>query len=148
MVSGLSTNKAKLGIEVYNLKKIMDERGYIAHFLKATDPWFIKFGEVYFSTCFPNKIKGWHIHSEMTLNYVCIIGNIQIVCSDRNIHETYFIGENNYCLVKIPAGIWNAYRTIGNQTAVIANCATIPHDKNEISRIPLEEIDYKWDFNY
>ncbi len=32
------------------------------HMLKRTDPHFIEFGEIYFSTVYPGVVKGWHRH--------------------------------------------------------------------------------------
>ena len=57
------------GVLVTPLARIADERGTILHMLRADDPHFIGFGEIYFSTVHPGAIKGWHIHREMTLNY-------------------------------------------------------------------------------
>jgi dTDP-4-dehydrorhamnose 3,5-epimerase len=49
--------------------------------------------------------------------------------------------------VKIPTGVINGYKTIGNKTAIIANCATLPHEPNEMLRYdPLgEQVPYSWD---
>ena len=35
---------------------------------------FYTFGEVYFSTVHPNKIKGWNLHKKMTINIAVIFG--------------------------------------------------------------------------
>ena len=35
------------GVKVIPLRRIPDERGRIMHMLKATDPHFVKFGEIY-----------------------------------------------------------------------------------------------------
>ena len=58
-----------------------------------------------------------------------------------------FIGEENYCLVKIPPNIWNGFKGIGNRSAIIANCATLPHNPDEIKRIsPFnKEIPCNWE---
>ncbi len=40
------------GVEVVPLRRIPDERGTIFHMLRATDPHFQKFGEIYFSTVY------------------------------------------------------------------------------------------------
>ena len=37
------------------LKQIQDERGKVMHMLRATDPHFNKFGEVYFSWANPGS---------------------------------------------------------------------------------------------
>ena len=45
--------------------------------LRSDDENFNKFGEIYFSYVNPNKIKAWHIHKKMTLNYCSAYGNIK-----------------------------------------------------------------------
>jgi dTDP-4-dehydrorhamnose 3,5-epimerase len=57
-----------------------------------------------------------------------------------------FIGEENPCLVKIPPKIWNGFKGIGNKPAIVANCATLPHDPNEIKRMDpvTNKIPYDW----
>ena len=51
------------GVKIVPLRQVVDERGKIMHMLKATDPHFIKFGEIYFSCAWPGTVKAWHIHA-------------------------------------------------------------------------------------
>lgn len=145
------------GVKVIPLRKIPDERGGVFHMLKRTDPHFIEFGEIYFSCGYPGVVKAWHIHKEMTLNNCCVVGMIKLVLFDgREGSPTkgelmeLFIGEQNYCLVQIPPGITNGYKAYGSQMAIMANCATMPHDKNELIYIdPFNnDIPYNWDVRH
>jgi len=144
------------GVIIKNLKKIPDERGSIMHMLRSDDEIFEKFGEVYFSTAYPGVIKGWHEHKEQVQNYTVIQGMIKLVLYDnRKNSPTYknlieiFMGDLNYVLVRIPTGIINGYKCIGDKTAIIANCATIPHkasgEMNRYDPLSNELIPYKWD---
>ncbi len=139
---------------VQPLPQIPDERGKIMHMLRATDPWFEKFGEIYFSTVYPGVVKGWHIHREMTLNYAVVFGTIKLVLYDERENSPsrgqlmeLFVGEGNYCLIKIPPQVWNGFKGVGTVPAIVANCATMAHDPHEISRIDPHNnhIPYKWD---
>lgn len=141
------------GVVVKPLKKIPDERGCIYHMLRVDDPVFERFGEIYFSVVYPDVVKGWHLHKEMTLNYAVISGMIKIVLyDDRKNSATkgdlmeLFIGEENYCLVKIPPNIWNGFKGIGTKPAIIANCATLSHSPDEIIRLDpySDKIPYNW----
>jgi len=141
------------GVLVKPLSQIPDERGKIMHMLRADDPYFEQFGEIYFSVVYPGVIKGWHLHKEMTLNYAVISGMIKLVLYDPRENsptkgkvQELFIGEDNYVLVKIPAGVWNSFKGIGVNPAMVANCATIPHDSDEIIRLDpfSKEIPYDW----
>lgn len=145
------------GVVIVPLKTFLDERGMVRHMMKCTDPHFEKFGEIYFSTIFPGAIKGWHVHRKMELNYAVVSGNIKLVLYDaREASKTYrelqevFVGEDNYVLVKVPPHVVNGFVSIGNEKAIVANCATIPHDPSEIERIdPFDpDIGYDWSIKH
>ena len=99
------------GLKVVPLRRIPDERGTILHMMKRTDPHFIEFGEIYFSTIYKGAIKGWHIHRDMTLAYACVHGRIKLVVYDeregsmtRGELVEIFLGPDEYSLVMIPPG--------------------------------------------
>jgi dTDP-4-dehydrorhamnose 3,5-epimerase len=123
------------------------------HMLRCDDPHFEEFGEIYFSTVYPNVVKGWHLHKRMTLNYAVVYGMIKLVLYDerdssptRGDMQEFFVGESNYVLVRIPPGVWNGFKGMGMTHAIVANCATIPHDPTEIVRLdPFKNhIPYDW----
>ncbi len=141
------------GVQVIPLKRIPDERGTIMHMLRADDPHFQQFGEIYFATIFPGVVKAWHWHREMTLNYVCIFGRIKLVLyDDRENSPTrgelmeIFLGVDNYSLVIIPPEVWNGHKGMSEPYAIVANCATHPHDPTRSQRLdPFEnDIPYDW----
>lgn len=145
------------GVKVMPLRQIPDERGKIMHMLKSTDPHFEKFGEIYFSTAWPGTIKGWHVHKTMTLNYAVVSGRIKLVLYDRRDGsptkgevQEIFLGEDNYCLVRVPPGVVNGFKAYGDSQAIVANCATEPHDPGEIVRIdPFDKgIPYDWSLRH
>ena len=70
------------GVKIFNKKVIVDDRGKILHMLRNDDKNFIKFGEIYFSYVYPKKVKAWHIHKKMTLNYCSAYGKIRLVLFD------------------------------------------------------------------
>ena len=45
------------GVIIQNLKIISDNRGSVLHMLRNDSENFTKFGEIYFSTAYPNKVK-------------------------------------------------------------------------------------------
>ena len=145
------------GVTIHPLKQIPDERGKIMPMLRNDDKHFEKFGEIYFSAIYPGVIKGWHLHKKMTLNYAVVVGTIKLVLFDeRRGSPTFkklqelFVGESNYALIKIPPGVWNGYKGVGTQTAIIANCATEPHNPQEMERRdPFSEIiPYCWELKH
>jgi dTDP-4-dehydrorhamnose 3,5-epimerase len=142
------------GVQINPLKQIPDERGKVMHMMKEADLVFSTFGEIYFSRVYPSAVKAWHLHDRMTINYAVPHGKIKLVLfDDRSESSTkgeiqeIFLGEDNYQLVTIPPFVWNGFKGIGTETALVANCASIPHDPNEITRLDPEDcfIPYNWE---
>ena len=145
------------GIVITPLKQIPDERGKIMHMMRSDDPQFERFGEIYFSMIYPGAIKAWHLHTKMTLNYAVVSGTIKLVLYDprpssptKGEIQEIFLGEQNYARVKIPPGIYNGFKGVGPAPALVANCATIPHDPAEIQRLDpfSKDIPYSWDLRH
>ena len=144
------------GIKITPLKQIKDERGKVMHMLRNDSENFTKFGEIYFSTAHPNKVKGWHLHSKMTLNYAVVLGEIKLVLYDARTNsktkgqvQEFFLSQENYKLISVPPLIWNGFMGIGNTTAIVANCADLPYDDTEIKRKSAydKDIPYDWKKN-
>jgi len=142
------------GVIITPLRQILDERGKIMHMLTCEQAHFKSFGEIYFSCIYPNVIKGWHIHKKMILNYAVPHGRIKFVLYDDRINSStrgeiqeIFLGPDNYNLVTVPPLVWNGFKGIGDEMAIVANCSSIPHDPSEIDRLdPLDKrIPYNWD---
>jgi dTDP-4-dehydrorhamnose 3,5-epimerase len=141
------------GVVVRPLRQIPDERGKVMHMLRRDDAWFQEFGEIYFSVVNPGVIKGWHLHSRMVINYAVPTGMIKLVCYDERAGSStqgqlqeIFTGEDFYALVTVPTGVWNGFKGLGSKPAIVANCATIPHDPTEIVRLDpfSDRIKYDW----
>jgi len=144
------------GVKITPLEVIKDDRGAVMHMLKNTDEHFDQFGEIYFSMIDTNAVKAWHLHRTMTLNYACVYGRIRLALVDmrpesptlRIVNTIYLEGFPefaDYCLITIPPGVWNGFRAevivphgrgqvAMNIPAIVANCATHPHDPEEIER--------------
>jgi dTDP-4-dehydrorhamnose 3,5-epimerase len=145
------------GVIIIPLKQIADERGKVLHMMRDDSEGFAGFGEVYFSCVYPGAIKGWHIHKKMTLNYAVPQGNIKFVLYDdrqgsstKGRVQEIFLGPDNYYRVTVPPMIWNGFKGIGSETAIVANCASIAHDPDEIDRRdPFDSyIPYDWSIRH
>ncbi|QDC51239.1 dTDP-4-dehydrorhamnose 3,5-epimerase [Candidatus Methylopumilus universalis] len=141
------------GVIITPLRQIVDERGKVMHMLRNDANYFSSFGEIYFSSVYPGAIKGWHIHHQMILNYAVPYGMIKFVLYDdrpdsktRGEIQEIFLGQDNYCLVTVPSMVWNGFKGIGSDMAIVANCASIPHSPEEIERLdPFDPlIPYDW----
>lgn len=145
------------GVKIVPLRQIVDERGKIMQMLKATDPHFVGFGEIYFSTAWPGAVKAWHIHTRMTVNNAVLSGRAKLVLYDQRENspthgevQEVFLGEDNYVLVQIPPGIANGYKAYGDKQVILANAASMPHDPEEMLRVdPFDnDIPYDWSLRH
>ena len=145
------------GVVVRPRRRIADERGAVFHMLRNDAEEFEAFGEIYFSLVYPGVVKGWHRHREMTLNYAVPVGMIKLVCFDDrdgsatagNLVEVH-TGALDYALVTIPPGVWNGFKGVGTEPALVANCSTTAHRPDEIERLdPFDnEIPYDWSLRH
>ena len=145
------------GVSIRLLRQIPDERGKIMHMLRRDDPWFDRFGEIYFSVVYPGVIKAWHLHKTMTLNYAVVSGVIKLVLFDdregsatKGELQEIFTGEEAYSLITIPPAVWNGFKGCGVKPAIVANCASEPHDPAEIVRMDpfSKKIPYDWNLKH
>ena len=140
-------------VKITPLKIISDNRGKVMHMLRNDSEIFKKFGEIYFSTIYHQSIKGWHLHKESVLNYVCIKGKVKLVLFDdrkssktKGLIQEIILSNESHLLVSIPPMIWNGFKGLDKTESIIANCLTLPHDEKEmIRKDPFDKsFNYKW----
>ncbi len=118
-------------VKTKNLKVIPDERGRLMEILREDDSLFLKFGQVYMTTTYPEVVKAWHKHEKQKDNVACIKGMIKLVLYDaREKSSTYkevnqfLIGIHNPLLVQIPAGVYHGWMCLSADEAIIVNIPT------------------------
>ncbi len=145
------------GVIATPLSQKLDERGKVMHMLREDSPVFSRFGEIYFSCTYPGAIKAWHMHKQMTLNYAVVHGTIKCVLYDerpdsktRGRIEEYYLSPENYFLLTVPPLVWNGWKGIGDMVSIVANCATMPHNPDEIERKSPDDksIPYDWQIQH
>jgi len=140
-----------VGVEFYPLKQILDYRGKVMIMMRNDDEYFSQFGQIYFTCVHSGMVKAWHEHTRTELNYACIYGKVLVVIVDirensptkDNVMEVYLSPED-YKLLKIPPGVLNGMKGLGQTDSIVANCATLPYDDAEMRRYPLEHFEYNW----
>jgi len=143
------------GVEITPLKQIEDHRGAVLHMLRVDSPVFQQFGEVYFSEVNPGKIKAWKRHRKITQNINLPIGRLKLVLFDNRLDspsagklEIHILGRpDNYYLITIPPMIWYGFQCISAMSALIVNCANLPHDpdESEIADLNTANIPFSWE---
>ena len=143
------------GVKVKRLKVIPDERGRLMEVLRADDPEFVKFGQVYVTTAYPGTTKAWHYHKRQYDNFCCVMGMMKVVLYDPRdgsptkgeINE-FFMGEHNNILLQIPPLVFHGFKCISPGEAMVMNCSTEPYNHNDPDehRLPAHDgsVPYDW----
>jgi len=143
------------GVAVRRAKVLPDERGRLGEILRADDPWFEKFGQVYFTTTFPAVVKAWHYHKKQTDHIYVIKGTVKIALCDRRedsptkdvVNELY-LGEHCPGLVRIPPGVLHGWLCVSPDEAYIVNVASEVYNYAEPDEFRLDphdnDVPYEW----
>lgn len=150
-----SRGKWIAGVRLETKKVFEDRRGAVMHGLIPDENTPI--GEVYFSSVKPMALKAWHLHTEMTLRYLCVKGSVYVgLYDDRYGSPTRFqsmllrLGQEGGCvhgMLTIPPGVWNGFQSaLPMRSATICNIASHPHDPNEIQRLAPDQVPWHFDW--
>ena len=139
------------GVILTPLKQIVNPKGDLYHALKKSDNGYKSFGEAYFSTVIKDEIKGWKKHTVMVLNLIVPIGAVEFIIYDDRIDSStknqffsLILSQENYQRLTVPAGVWMAFRGIGEDLNMLLNIASIEHDPSEAISKQLTDINYTW----
>lgn len=143
------------GVKVKKLKVIPDDRGLLMEMMRADDPFFQRFGQVYLSVCNPGYAKGWHYHKIQTDHFVVVKGQGRVVLYDqredsptRGQTEEFSMGERNPILLVIPPYVLHGITPDGDEPCYLVNTPTEPYDYEtpDEYRVPFDDssIGYDW----
>jgi dTDP-4-dehydrorhamnose 3,5-epimerase len=143
------------GFGIRRAKVVPDQRGRLGEIMRADDPWFEKFGQVYFTTTYPGVVKAWHYHAKQTDHFYVVQGLVKIGLYDARegsptrgtVHELY-LGEHCPGLVRIPPGVQHGWMCVSDREALIVNVVSEPYnyaDPDEFRTDPHQnDIPYDW----
>lgn len=147
-------------VKVKKLRLLPDERGFLMEMLRADDPLFEKFGQVYITGCKKGIAKAWHYHQEQTDHFICVLGRALVALCDLRQNSATFkkiqdfvleappCEENEPLLLKIPPWVAHGFTAFDCDEARIVNIPTLPYkyDNPDEYRFPWDskEIPYKW----
>lgn len=142
------------GVETQDLRIIPTEGGPVLHMLRSDAPLFKGFGELYFSEVLPGAVKAWKRHTRQTQHFAVPAGRLKVVVYDdrddsptKGRVEEFILGRPDaYRLLRIPPLVWYGFTAVGDEPALICNCADIPHDPQESERKDMgsADIPYRW----
>ncbi|MHC4455852.1 MAG: polysaccharide biosynthesis C-terminal domain-containing protein [Planctomycetota bacterium] len=143
------------GVAVRRAKVIPDERGRLGEIFRADDPWFEKFGQVYFTTTLPGIIKAWHYHKKQTDHFYVIKGMVKIALYDQRVDSKtkgivneLYLGEHCPGIVRIPPHVLHGWMCISQTTSYIVNVVSEVYNYNDPDEFRIHphnnDIPYDW----
>lgn len=109
-------------IEIYDLDKKSDERGWLIEVLRPENLADIKeFGQIFISVAKPGKVRGNHYHHRKVEWFCVPTGTGLLLLKDLKTGEEkeIIMGENDPKTVKITPGIIHAIKNIGEGDMVL-----------------------------
>ena len=147
------------GIQIKQLKRRADERGFLMEMLRSDEEMFQQYGQSYVSMNYPGVIRAWHYHKKQDDFWVVVKGMVKAVVYDcregsptqGEVNE-FFLGDNNPILLRIPVGTMHGYKTVGVEPSLLINFPTQPYNAKEPDEYreawDSEKIPYDWEIKF
>jgi len=147
------------GVEVKQLTKNADERGFLMELLRSDEPIFTKFGQCYVSMNYPGVVRAWHWHKKQDDFLAVVKGMVKFGLYDmregsptRGEANEFYLGENNSILLKIPVGVAHGYKTVGVEPSLLINFPSQAYNRAEPDeyRLPwdTDQIPFNWQIEF
>ena len=130
------------GATVKRLTLISDERGRLMEILRSDEDLFVKFGQIYMTTTYPQVVKAWHYHKVQDDFITCVRGMLKLVLYDdrdgsptRGEVNEFFLGDYNPTLIKVPKMVYHGWKCISPEEALVINVPTEPYHRGCAGRV-------------
>ncbi|MFQ6131798.1 MAG: dTDP-4-dehydrorhamnose 3,5-epimerase family protein [Armatimonadota bacterium] len=141
------------GVSVVDLVVHMDDRGYLIEILRASDPHFTEFGQVYIvGDMAQGTIRAFHKHEELWDWFFISHGSAKFVLQDDRQDSpthgeimTVTTGERRPALVTVPPGVYHGWMALEDDTQLISTASAVYRrdDPDEV-RIPPDSFGDVW----
>ena len=147
------------GVEIKQLTRHADERGFLMELLRNDDPIFSKFGQCYVSMNYPGVVRAWHWHQKQDDFFVVVSGMIKVGLYDmregsptRGEANELYLGDNNNIVLKIPPGVVHGYKTIGVAPSLLVNFPSELYNREQPDEFRLpwntDQIPFNWEIEF
>jgi dTDP-4-dehydrorhamnose 3,5-epimerase len=142
------------------LKVLTDDRGFLMEMLRADDPFFEAFGQVYVTGCHGGVAKAWHYHKEQSDHFICVSGAALVVLYDSRQGSLTHGDAQEFVLtapptqdpapllLKIPPLVLHGFTAAGCEEARIITVPTrtYRYENPDEYRVPWDskQIPYRW----
>lgn len=128
-------------VEVFDLFRHDDSRGYLLKAVKKDYTHDRPFGEIYFVSASPGTVRANHFHEVATEWFVVVQGQGVLTLADAknpsDRREVAMGGEARVC-VRIPPGVAHAIRAVGDSDMLMMALADKPYDPEDTDTYSLE----------
>lgn len=135
----------------------VDDRGYLIEILRASDPHFAKFGQVYLVGNFTRgTIRAFHKHQVLWDWFFISHGTAKFgLVDDREDSPTYketnrFVqSSRNPALLVVPPGVYHGWMSLEDDTQMISTASEVYNRENpDEERVPPDSFGFKWDVEF
>ena len=142
------------GVQLVPLEARMDDRGYLIEIVRASDPYFETFGQVYLVTSLTTgTIRAFHKHQELWDYFFISRGAAKFALRDDRPDsstyermETYVIGEHKPALLVIAPGVYHGWMALEDRTQMVSTASHVYDRANpDEERVPPDSWGYVWD---
>jgi dTDP-4-dehydrorhamnose 3,5-epimerase len=147
------------GVQIKQLKRNADERGFLMEMIRSTDEFFTKFGQCYVSLNYPGVVRAWHYHKKQEDYFVVVQGMCKVGLYDmregsptKGVAEAHYLGDNNNIVLRIPIGVAHGYKTVGTEPSLLINFPTEVYNAAEPDEHRMDwddpSVPFNWDIEY
>lgn len=134
------------GIKITKIKNITTPNGSVLHALRYSDNDLDTYAETYFSLIKKDKINGWKMHKEMTLNLIVPVGEVRFNFIDTRLNSAtknermeLTLSRENYFRITVPPLIIFAFKGLSSGDNLVTNISNLEHNDDECVQIALEK---------
>lgn len=141
-------------VQIKDLTRHPDERGYFEEIIRVTDPFFSEgFGQLSRSSMRTGVVKAWHIHKTQIDWWYVVTGTVKAALFDvreksgtyRELNEYILGAGGKNSVLKIPAGVAHGLKVLqGPGELVYVTSAVYNPDEEGRIRYDDPSIGYDW----
>jgi dTDP-4-dehydrorhamnose 3,5-epimerase len=141
------------GVEIVPLIARADDRGYLIEILRANDPYFTKFGQVYLvGDLTRGTIRAFHKHNVLWDWFFISHGAAKFALYDdredsptRGEMTTVVTSDRNPTLIVVPPGVYHGWMALEDDTQLVSTASEIYNrERPDEVRMPPDSFGYDW----
>jgi len=145
------------GVELVPLVAHVDDRGYLIEVIRASDPHFTKFGQVYLvGNLARGTIRAFHKHEVLWDWFFISHGAAKFgLVDDRADSPTYreqatfVISDRNPGLLVVPPGVYHGWMSLTDDTQLVSTASEVyDRDRPDEVRVPPDSFGFDWSVKF